>query len=267
MKKSIGCLCFSMLAAFAFTAAAFADTAPSQYVVIPEVIWAQAAVSGTWVTDVQINTTNYGTPIIVQFHYGTTFREVTLEDASDFAHQSILYTNILQVLQSMDSGFDYYGKVGALFIYTTSGNTLCAHAMVRNGNYGKTTPSFVVGGNTENTAAVGRNMIIMGTRYSAAYRTHAGFWNCTTTAMTVRFFVMRADFTQLGNYIDKTIPAYGFIAFDIFAEAGITSENINTILYIVPQSGGASGAGLYCFGSIANNYTNDTYALTAIPAH
>jgi hypothetical protein len=263
MKKNILYLSLFLVAAFAFTPAVFADNAPARWVVIPEAIWAPATGGGTWVTDLQVHAPTSGTVIYIQFFYGTAIRTVILTTSTD-VRQTFRYSNILQTMGTIDTAFDYSGRVGALLVYTTTGYTVWAQAMTTNGNYGKTIPSLVWK-NTANTAAVGRSMVIPGTMNTATYRTFAGFWNSTTTAMTVRFQMINSENGFIGSIIEKTIPAYGFLAFNPFTEAGIPTGYSNTWLYIVPQSGGAAGEGLFCFGSIANNISNDTYALTAIP--
>lgn len=264
MKKFLTNVFFSFLVVLVFSPAVFADTGPAQSAVIPEVIWAPATGGGTWVTALQIQTNHVNVPIHAQFHYGTTFREVTLGTLTT-ANECMRFSNVLQTMGTIDTAFDYYGKVGALFIYTDAGLDLCAQAMTTNGNYGKTMPGYVGSGNIENTATVDRRMLILGTMYTSTFRTFAGFWNCTPTAMTVRFFVFDDTGHDIGNMIEKTIPSYGFLAFNPFSEAGITTYYTNTYLHIYPVSGGTGGVGLFCFGSLANNITNDTYALTAIP--
>jgi hypothetical protein len=251
----------------AFSPAVYADQlVGSQWVVIPEAIWAAASGGGTWVTQLQIHAFNANTPIYLQFFYQNTnsYRSVTLTlTGSANTHNTLRYSNILQTMGTIDTAFDYYGKVGALLVFTTSPNYLWAHAMTVNGNYGKTMPSWVWN-NTENTAAVGRWMAIPGIQSTTSIRTGCGFWNSSSTAITVSFFVMNpASYNYMGSSFQKTIQPWGFISFNPFTEAGLSTGYSNSWLLISPDSGGG-GQGMFGYGSLANNITNDTYALTAI---
>jgi len=231
-------LCFALV--LAFSPAVYADQlAAAQWVVIPEALWAAASGGGTWVTQLQIHANNADMPIHVQFFYqnSNSFRTVTLTSTGYAStHHTYRYSNILQSMGAIDTAFDYYGKVGTLLVFTSTGNTLWAQATTVNGSYGKTMPSWVWE-NTENTAAVGRYMAIPGTQYTASMRTGCGFWNSSSAAITVTFYVMSpTDYGYLGSF-SKTIQANGFISFNPFTEASVPTGYSNTWLLIWPTAG------------------------------
>jgi hypothetical protein len=243
-----------------------ADMAPSQWVVIPEAIWAAASGGGTWVTNLQIIASVSGTNVSIEFFYqnGGDFRTVFLF-TSVATRETVRYNNILQHMGTIDTAFSYYGRVGTLLISgQDASHPLWAQALTANGNYGKTYPSFVWKA-TANTADVGRQMIIMGIMKDTTFRTGTGFWNSTSGTMDVTFYVMAWQNSAYGSFT-KTFNAYGFLSFNPFTEAGLGASTItNSWLWIWPTAKTGSGEGLFCFGSLANNITNDTYALIAQP--
>lgn len=240
------------------------DNSPSNYLVIPEVIWAPATGGGTWVTELQITDLTGDSIVVAYFNYGTGYRSVTLW-TSPGIYRSVKFTNILQTMQSLDPSFNYYGKVGALDLITQgSSYKIQAQARTVNGNYGKTFPGLALVGS--NTANVGRDMMIQGLTQNSTYRTFVGFYNCTNASMTVEFRIINQNNQLVGSVFTKTFGAYGFQAFNPFVEAGVgTGTYDNCWLHIHVTSGnGSSSNGLFCFGSSANNYTNDTAAYIAV---
>ena len=158
--------------------------------------------------------------------------------------------------------------VGSLEIFAT--NTIQAQARTVNGNYAKTFQalSFVDG----NTANVGRPMMIMNLAQNATYRTFVGFFNATLGSsgpMTVQFAVLNGDDSGgTGSIFYKTFAPWEFMSFNPFVEAGVGSGTFdNCWLWINPTSSGntaAGSCGLFCFGSSANNTTNDTCQHSAV---
>jgi len=244
----------------------FADMGPSGWIVIPEAIWAAASGGGTWVTSLQIIASVSGTSVGVQFFYqnGADFRTVSLFTSVP-TRETVRYNNILQHLGTIDTDFTYYGRVGMLLIFgQDASHPVWAQALTANGNYGKTYPSFVWKA-TANTAEVGRQMIIMGIMNDATFRTGTGFWNSTFGDMNVTFYVMAWQNSAYGSFT-KTFTPHGFLSFNPFTEAGLGASTItNAWLWVWPTVSSGTGEGLFCFGSLANNSTNDTYALIAQP--
>jgi len=238
------------------------DTSPSNWQIVPEVIWAAATGGGTWVTELQITSfSGTSVDIYVGFAYNGGYRELTLY-ASLAADHSVRFPNVLSQMQTIDPSFTYYGRVGALWIEASSSGLIQAQARTVNGNYGKTFPGLnIVAGNT---AASGRPMIIQDIVRSDTYRTSVGLFNTTDREFTAEFWVVDATGATVGSSFTKTIPGYGFLSFNPFVQAGITSGTYeNCLLYFEVTAGSGATEGLMCYGSIANNYTNDTYALLA----
>jgi hypothetical protein len=236
------------------------DTSPSHIQVIPEVIWAAATGGGTWVTEIQITSfSQTTTDLYMAFCYGG-IRDITL-DVDLAPYHSLRYSNILAQLQTLDPDFIYYGRVGALWIESPTTTPIQVQARTVNANYGKTFPGLRIVAGT--TAAAGRPLIIQDIVRSDTYRTSIGVFNTTGGAINAEFWIADATSATIGTFY-KTIPAYGFSSFNPFTQVGITSGTYeNCVLYIEVASGGGATEGLMCYGSIANNSTNDTYALIA----
>jgi len=113
-------------------------------------------------------------------------------------------------------------------------------------------------------------MMIMNLSQNATYRTFVGFFNSIYGgySMTVQFIIDDQNNHQVGNIFTKTFSPWQFMSFNPFAEAGVGSGTYdNCWLFIHPTVSGSSGDdtwGLFCFGSSANNITNDTSAHIAV---
>ncbi|MDH4197200.1 MAG: hypothetical protein OEW05_07335 [Candidatus Aminicenantes bacterium] len=241
------------------------DTSPSYWQIVPEAVWASATGGGTWVTEVQI--TNFGAdPASITVYFDTSTAPGTGFVLPDIIPplNSVKYSNILATIDALDSSaLEYYGKVGAIW-FTTGIVTvpIQVQAQTVNGNYGKTFPGLnVVEGNT---AVLGRPMMIQGLVRNATYRTSVGVYNPTTTTYTVRFTIVDATNATVGVYFEKTLTTFLHLSFNPFVQAGITTGTYdNCWLYMEVTAEDYTAAGLLFYGSIANNYTNDTYALIA----
>jgi hypothetical protein len=243
------------------------DSSSSNSCIVPECIWAPATGGGTWVTEIQITVLGAGTVVDAWFYFSGGWRTVYGIWTSPGTHSCIQFSNILSTLQSRDSGFTYYGKVGTLWLYSsTSGARFHVQARTVNGNYGKTLPGLSADA-LGNSAALGRIMMILGLKQNAAYRTFVGVFNSSVSNIniTVLFVIFDSAGYSVG-WFEKTFVAGGsrFLSFNPFAEAGVASGTYdNCWLYIRPTSGDEA-RGLFCFGSSANNYTNDTSAHLAV---
>jgi len=243
------------------------DTSPSNQQIIPEAIWAPATGGGTWVTEIQIlSLASTAADVFAYFDVtgGTTVGPFLVSSGLTQFH-SARSANILSTLDALDSSsFVYYGKVGALWFETSNINSLIqVQAKTVNGNYGKTFPGLNI--IESNTAAEGRPMVFLDLVQNAKYRTFVGAYNTSSTATyVVRFQIINGNNVQVGSLIDKTLAPFGFISFNPFTEAAAPAGNYeNCWLTVDVLSGGSDFNGVMCFGSIANNYTNDTYALIA----
>jgi hypothetical protein len=260
MKKALSLAAFLILAAqvplWSY------DTSPSSWQVVPEAIYATATGGGAWVTELQI--TSFGvTPakIYVYFDYAGGARGPFVLNAALPQYRSVRFNNILSELQTLDPTFVYFGRVGALFIYTEdSDSKIQVQARTVNGNFGKTLPGLNPLEGT--TAAAGRAMIIQDLVQDATYRSSVGVYNSDSVSITVTFTIVDQNNVTIGLPFIKTVNAYGFMSFNPFTQAGITTGAYsNCWLYINVTTGGSAFNGLMSYGSIANNFTNDTYAL------
>jgi hypothetical protein len=238
------------------------ESSPSATQIIPEAIWAAATGGGTWVSELYL--TNYGpaaTDIYAMFSYGLGYRGPLLLVAGLNQNLSARFSNILSQLQTLDPSFTYYGRVGGLTLYT-QGTPIHAQVRTVNGNFGKTFPglSLIEG----NTAAEGRSMTIQDLAQTSTYRTFVGAYNTGVFTYVVRFRIVDADNIQAGSAFDKTLGSYHFMSFNPFTEAKAAPKDYEGCRLLVEViSGGSSYYGVALFGSIANNSTNDTYALIA----
>ncbi|MDH4198726.1 MAG: hypothetical protein OEW05_15020, partial [Candidatus Aminicenantes bacterium] len=179
-------------------------------------------------------------------------------------HHSGRFSNILAAIDALDpDAFDYYGRAGALYFETVdSSSRIQVQAKTVNGNYGKTFPGINIA--EGNTAAEGRPLIIQDLVTNATYRTSVGIYNTSDSPYTVRLTIIDANNVVVGTYFDKSLGSYAFMSFNPFTQAGVTSGTYeNCWLLINVTSGGSAAQGVMCYGSIANNTTNDTYALIA----
>jgi len=242
------------------------DTSPSTVQIVPEVIWAVATGGGMWVTEVQI--TNFGpSPVSITLFFDTVYGPASTGYIIGPipANNSVKYTNILETLDGLDPTSQvYYGRVGALWLINLSGdNTFQVQAQTVNGDYGKTFPGLnVVMGNT---LGLGRPMMVQGLVRNTMYRTSIGIYNSSSSVTyTVRFTIYNATYGVVGAYFDSTLGPLAFRSFSPFTQAGAMTGNYdNCWLYVEVISGGTAADAPLVYGSIANNYTNDTYALMA----
>ncbi len=245
------------------------DNSPERRQIIPECIWALATGGGTWITELQITAMESGTVVSAFFYYETSWRVVSNIWTSPGNYRTVKFSNILSTLQSLDPSFTYYGRVGTLWLFTQDdSHRIQAQARTINGNYGKIFPRLRWV--DSNTANLGRDMMILNLTQNAMYRTWAGFFNAVSGShsITVTFTIVNQNGGTVGTAFSKTFAPWEFMSFNPFVEAGVGSGTYdNCWLYIHPTASGNWGPntiGLFCFGSSANNYTNDTSAHIAV---
>jgi len=250
---------FGFLALLALPSLSLAyDNSPSNQIVIPECIWAAATGGGTWVSEVQIIDRTGGSIVSCYFDYGTAWRHVVDIWTGPGALHSIKISNMLSYLAGLDPSFAWYGKIGALELYTQDASHKISVAVKEyNGNYAKTMPGLVEFADS-NSAFVSpwRAMIIPNLDNNYLSRATCGFFNPTGSSITVTIYICNANFGATAT-ISKTIAGYNFVVFNPYTEAGKpypTYSYTNQYLYIFPESGSGK---LICFGASANNYTND----------
>jgi hypothetical protein len=231
---------------------------PAQYKVLPEVIWAPATGSGTWMSEMQITDISGGSQVSVYYNTAAGRRgPFPLWNNSGGALSSVKYSNLLATIDGLDSGvFTYYGTIGAVeFVTQDAAHVVQVTARTLNGNYSKTSPAFSL--HDSNTADISRVMTIPNLTNNSSYRSTCGLFNPTADAVTVELRLRNAADTQIGTTISKTINGYGFSAFLPFNEAGRAYPDYsydNVSLSVQPVSGSGK---VFCFGASANNATND----------
>jgi len=261
---------FLCLAAFLVLAAGLPlmayDQSPHYWQVLPEATWAAATGGGTWVTEVQITCmTTAAATVNVYFYYnGGETGSFVLYNGLDLYH-SARYSNILATIDALDSGGTvYYGKAGAIWFWTSDvGQKIIVQARTVNGSYGKTFPGLGVV--EANSAAQGRQMVIEDLVQNSSYRTNIGVFNSSNTATyTIQFIIINSANSTVGVPFSMTLGPYAFRTFNPFNLAGVPAGTYsNCWLYINPTAGGSDVRGVMCYGSLANNSSNDTYALIA----
>jgi hypothetical protein len=239
-----------------------ADNSPSQAVTILEAIWAPASGGGTWATEVQITDMTGDSAVQAGFYASADDRIVTIW-SSPGLHHSVKFENILSTMQSLDPGFNYFGRAGTIRLSAFPSDTarILASAKTYNGNYGKTLPGLQV--IDANSANVGRPMVVRNLTNNSVYRTAIGCFNATGAghAMTVEFVLKDANNSTIGSSFSKNFDAWDFIAFNPFVEAGVGGGTYDNVwLYINPTFAGSTERGLMCFGATTNNTTNDPSA-------
>jgi len=107
-----------------------------------------------------------------------------------------------------------------------------------NGNYSKTFPGLQLAGS--NTADTSRKMIIQNCTNNATCRLTCGFFNPTSSSVTVEFQLYDGNGATIGSAFTKNFAAYDFLVFGPFNEAGVPcpgSSYDNAILMARPTSG------------------------------
>jgi hypothetical protein len=103
-------------------------------------------------------------------------------------------------------------------------------------------------------------MMIQNLTSNATYRSSVGYFNPSSSSVTVEFRLFDASGSQIGSAFSRTFVGYDFQAFYPFTEAGVPYPSYNydnTFLLINPTSGAGR---VMCFGATANNSTNDPAA-------
>jgi hypothetical protein len=240
-----------------YTAFAGYYNSPSNYQVIPEVLWAPATGGGTWMTEVQITDVTGGSEVSVYFNSVTGERRgpIALFTGSG-PDTSVKAGNLLNTLDQLDSGFSYYGLVGAVeFITQDADHKIHVIAKTKNGNYSKTFPGL--NHNDDNTVGGTRTMMIQNLANNDTFRTAYGGFNPTDDSITVEYELFDGDGSTIGSTFTKTFSGRQYQAVSVFDEAGVAYPSYsyeNVWLKITPTSGSGE---LMSYGATANNITSD----------
>lgn len=260
----------AFLGMICFTSTAFSqpyDASPSNAVIIPEAVWSAASGGGIWTTEFQIIdfTSISGTQVTVYVYLlGQARRGPFVFWTSPGAYNTHKGSNLLQAIQSVDTvNNDYYGKVGGVQLLTLDSlHVIQVNVRTYNGNYSKTfngLPQIPEG----NSTAIGRQMVVPNIVNNSNYRTAFGMLNIFDDTILVQFYIMDSTNNAIGSVFNKTLNPRSFMAFNPFAEAGVSAGSYsNHWLYINLLSGTAN---IFCFGATAHNTTNDPAAHVALP--
>lgn len=242
---------------------------PDSKIILPEVIWAKASYGGTWVTEVQIWAAESYVKVGAYFHYGTDVRDI--DDLITIPEdKSVLIPNILEYLQQRDPfPFNYYGKVGTLWLYVSQpqDGKILASARTVNGNCGKTFPGL--NWIEDNCVVKGKTKYILDLRFDGTYRTFIGCFNALAGGyqLTAEFILIDSNGYALGSPFTKTFAPWEFKSFNPFVEAGLATpspsyKNIRLMITVTYTASPApvQTTGLMVFGSSSNNISNDTAA-------
>jgi hypothetical protein len=240
------------------------ENSPGDYQVLPEVIWAPASGGGTWMSEIQITDFSGGSVVSVYFSpYGDSRKGPFVLWTGPGANNSIKFANILETLDGMDAGYDYYGKVGSLELVTQgSAFEIQTFSRTFNGNYSKTLQgiNFI----DANTADPTRQMMIQNFTNNSVYRSAVGCFNLTDDSITVEFQLIDGNGNTIGSPFSKTLTGNEFLSFNPFTAAGVaypTYSYDNVFIFINPTSGAGE---IMCFGATSNNTTNDPAAHSSV---
>jgi hypothetical protein len=233
------------------------SNSPTPHVIIPEVIWAEASGGGTWITSVQIIVRDAGdTDIWVNFHTSTETRGPFLlwQWVNQFESRKI--SNILSYIQTVDgTGYSYYGKVGALSIFTNNmERRIYASARTYNGGYSKTIPGLNRS-EPANTCSMIRELVVPNLQQNEAYRTAVALYNEWADPLMIEFGLVDENANTIGSTWTETINGYRYMAFNPFVKAGAPAgAYTNCWLIAVGLTG--NGA-VMAIGATVFNGTND----------
>ncbi len=230
---------------------------PSNYKVIPEVLWASASGSGDWKTEVQITDITGGSEISVYYNSITGDRRgpISLFTGSG-PGVSGKTANLLQSLEALDPGFSYYGTAGAVeFVTQDSSHTIHVIARTYCGNYSKTFQGLNLV--DENTAGYLRPVMVQNLVSDSTFRTTLGMFNPGTNPITAEFSIIDQDGNTAGTPFSITFNSKQFTPINPFVEAGVpypSDSYSNTWIRIDVTSGADQ---LFVYGATANNTSND----------
>jgi len=235
------------------------DNSPANMLIFPEVIWAQAMGGGTWVSELQITHMAAHDGLWFKFCCGGGQVRISCIMKSYAQYTSLKFSNILATLQSLDSAFTYYGRVGCLMV-STGGGLIQGAVRTFNGNYSKTFQGLTA--MPSNYARDGEPMMIQNLTNNATYRTSVGCF--INDVALVNFVIYDADGLIVGSPFSKFFDFDDFQSFNPFVEAGVPPGEPHDNCWLRITLNGTLGLGLFCYGATANNYTNDPAAHIAV---
>jgi osmotically-inducible protein OsmY len=236
------------------------DKSPAGHLIFSEVNWENASGGGQWISEVNILDITGGSVIQVYYNTGTTRRgPFTLwSNSSGSSLRSTIYTNILETIAGLDSGFTYSGTHGALELVTQDGSHLIQAAVrTYNNNYSRTFPAFA---DVEaNSAAVGRDMVIPNMAHGGGYRPSLSLFNMSSESVNVDVKIIGSNGSQLYSTVSFTLAGYEMRVLASELRDGKTYDNASIQVQVTSGSGR-----VLVSGQSGNNATNDPAAHIAV---
>jgi len=239
-----------------------ATPGPCSSLVLLEAIWAPAAGGGTWVSELMITDPVGGAEVSARFFesggniHGPFPLWTSAGSGNPGLNRSATFSNILQTLETLDTGVSYQGKVGSLWLTTQDpSHPILATIRMANGEYSKVVQGMCI--DDVHTADVSRPQMIQNLTSDSTYRSSVGCFNPTHESVTTEFSLLGADGNIIGTPFERTFVDGDFQAFPPFSEAGIpypATSYDNTWLSVRPTSGSGK---LMCYGATTNNTTSD----------
>ncbi len=237
------------LAATAVPAAA-ADTSPSRVVILPEVVDGRGGArgAGRWASEVQIMAYTPGTEISATFYVGRTIRPVGVIATSVGRYELVKFSNLLRRLGELDKEFSYSNRTGTVKLETQDGS----HPIVATVRTYSGAQSRVMQGVPlidDNTATVGRPVMLLNLMNSKGLKSLAGFWNGSADGyVLLEMGIIDANDRELGVLFYEGLEANEQLTVDPFARAGLSKMNLtNVYLWINPVQGSGS-LGVVAYG-------------------
>ena len=242
-------------------------TAPSYYnspasrLLFPEVNWVGANNGGMWVTEMQIIDISGGSTVRAYYSYGTNrFGPITIWTNGGGANSSISFSNILQTMDSLDpSAAVYAGTGGSLELLTQDGgHVIQVASRSYNGNSSCSFPALL--DVNDNTAAVGRSLVIPNISNNTGYRSKIMLVNTTSSSAVVEVKIIGSNGSQVGSTINRTMAGYEMLPL-------VNELRVNTYNNAFIRIDVISGSGrIMASGQTSNNVTNDPAAHIAVQA-
>ena len=235
---------------------------PAARLLFPEVNWVSANNGGMWVTEMQIIDVSGGSTVRAYYSYGANrFGPITIwTNSGGAANSSITFSNILQTMDSLDpSAAVYSGTGGSLELLTQDGgHVIQVASRSYNGNSSCTFPALQ--DVNDNTAAVGRSLVIPNISNNTAYRSKIMLVNTTSSSATIEVRIIGSNGSQVGGTISRTMAGYAMLPL-------VNEMRVDTYdnAFIRIDVTGGSGR-IMASGQTSNNVTNDPAAHIAVQA-
>jgi len=218
---------------------------------IPAVAHADGAGDSTWRSDV------------TGVNLGSVAADLTMNFDDGSNGLPIVRSRILEpgeTWTSIDTVESLFGSQGAGVITVEASSSVAINARTYNlmtdgGTFGQFLPGLEVG----NAIPEGMTGCVMGLRENNEWRSNLGLVNLGKQPATVRVRIFDAAGTQIGQTLQRTIPARGWKQIDKVILAAGAGEQDLAYAIVEPVT---IGAAIWAYGSVVDNTTGDP---TTIP--